>query len=105
MIDVSQETLVTFSELPAIYKKRGRSISLPTLYRWALRGLCGIRLERAVRNGQICTSLEALDRFDFAVEEVKLGPQVVKLTSASKQVAKAHDRAKRRIAMREKGKK
>lgn len=100
MIDVSKETIVTFPELPQIYRERGREVSIPTVYRWALRGLCGVRLERTVKNGQICTSLEALDRFDVAVEKVKLGPQVIThpAVAGAKQTSKAHARATSKLA-------
>jgi len=65
MIDISHETLLTFSEacrcLPR--RRRGRKASLSTIWRWSRHGLRGIRLEVVRIGGAVFTSREALQRF------------------------------------------
>jgi len=65
MINVSSEALLSLSEaagrLPK--RRRGKRPHIATLYRWAQRGVRGIRLETIQVGGTLCTSLEALQRF------------------------------------------
>ncbi|HKQ48047.1 MAG TPA: DUF1580 domain-containing protein [Phycisphaerae bacterium] len=65
MIDISVETVPTFTEAAAKLPRRrhGKKPHIATLYRWAERGLKGIRLETIQVGGTCCTSLEALQRF------------------------------------------
>ena len=65
MIDLQRETIVSLSEatrhLPP--RRRGKRPAVATLYRWASRGLRGVRLETIRVGGTLCTSLEALQRY------------------------------------------
>ncbi len=79
MSDIAKETVIPFCDLPEIYKARGRTVSAPSIYRWALKGISGVRLERTIVNGQLCTSHEALDRFDKEVAAVRLGIRLLRL--------------------------
>jgi hypothetical protein len=64
-INLSQEMIVTLSRagqyIPVLRgRKRPHSA---TLYRWAQRGLRGVRLETIRIGGTLCTSAEAIQRF------------------------------------------
>ena len=65
MIDISTETVLTLTEaakrLPQ--RRRGSRPHVATMYRWAQRGVKGVRLEALQVGGTLCTSLEALQRF------------------------------------------
>jgi hypothetical protein len=68
-IDLAAETLIPFSaaakRLPRL--RNDRPVSPNTIWRWATRGLHGVKLE-SVSVGTIrCTSVEALDRFLRAI--------------------------------------
>ena len=64
MIDLVVETVFALSELPQhVPARRGRRIHISTGFRWASRGLRGIRLETVQCGGAKCTSVEALSRF------------------------------------------
>jgi hypothetical protein len=66
-IDVLTEDVRSFSEwtkakvLPV--RRRGSRVNLATLYRWAQRGVRGVRLESVMVGAVRCTSAEALQRF------------------------------------------
>jgi hypothetical protein len=66
-IDISLENLIRLSAVPKLKcmptGKDGKRISLATIYRWALGGTGGIKLETLKVGGSLCTSLEALQRF------------------------------------------
>jgi hypothetical protein len=59
------EQTIPFAEaarrLPRL--RAGRPVSPATLWRWASRGLRGVRLETVRVGGTTCTSVEALRRF------------------------------------------
>ncbi len=65
MIDLSHESVVsltdTIKHLPR--RRGGRDVHVATLYRWAQRGVRGVRLKILKVGGTKCTSLEALQRF------------------------------------------
>lgn len=65
MIDISTETVLSFTEAAARLprRRRGKKPHIATLYRWAERGLKGVHLETIQVGGTCCTSLEALQRF------------------------------------------
>src|SRR5262245_32119544 len=44
-------------------RRAGKPTHVATLYRWAQRGLRGVRLETLQVGGTLCTSREALQRF------------------------------------------
>jgi hypothetical protein len=62
------ETLITLAQAAAlawIPRRRGRSgrLHISTLWRWALKGIRGIKLEVIKIGGTLCTSEAALRRF------------------------------------------
>jgi hypothetical protein len=65
MIDLSSESLLTFSEASQVLprRRRGRKAHPSTFWRWASRGLRGVRLEIIRVGGVTYTSREALQRF------------------------------------------
>lgn len=84
MIQIKDETLITLTEATKYVprRRRGRKVSVSTIYRWASRaGHRGVRLETLRVAGSLCTSAEALQRFfdrltsaDFA-SEADPGPE------------------------------
>ena len=68
---IGTEDILTFSEtakrLPEI---NGRRIAAATLWRWARRGLKGVRLESRKLGGRYVTSIEAVDRFAARLAEL-----------------------------------
>lgn len=72
MIDLSEEILplsVWARRLPR--RRQGRPVNRATLYRWATRGLKGIRLEVIHIGGTTCTSKSALQVFFNALTEAE----------------------------------
>jgi Protein of unknown function (DUF1580) len=62
------ETLVPLKAACRLIPGRsGKGIAVTTIYRWALRGCRGTRLQTAMIGGQRYTSHEALDRFVIAI--------------------------------------
>jgi hypothetical protein len=62
MIDIESEKLVSFSDARKLIPG-GRRVDLSQIYRWAQRGLRGLKLEWAQIGGRRYTSREALGRF------------------------------------------
>ncbi len=60
MIDINEEKPFNFS---TINKRHPIHPSVPTLWRWALRGLQGVQLETVKIGGRRYTTFEAIDRF------------------------------------------
>jgi hypothetical protein len=55
---------ITFSEAAKLLpKKNGKSISIHTIRRWALKGYRGVRLSAFLRGGVWFTTPEALEKF------------------------------------------
>jgi len=69
MIDISTETVITLKEAArqAPCRRRGRPTNVTTLFRWSTKGLRGHTLETMLYGGVRCTSVEALQRFLFAL--------------------------------------
>ena len=65
MIDSASESLVCLADVPSHLPDRrgGRRPHVSCIYRWAQKGVKGIRLETIQVGGTSCTSLEALQRF------------------------------------------
>ena len=65
MINLEHETVLTFGDaanhLPR--RRKGKKTHKATIYRWAMRGYRGVKLETLRVGGTLCTSLEALQRF------------------------------------------
>jgi hypothetical protein len=64
-IDFGSEHLLSLTDAAKQLPRRraGRKPHISTLYRWALRGLKGVKLETVQVGGTTCTSVEALQRF------------------------------------------
>ena len=64
MIDLQNETVIPLTEACKHLPHRdGRPVHASTIFRWALQGLRGIKLESIKIGGSRCTSLQALARF------------------------------------------
>ena len=65
------EDLITLAQAARIVPKRrvDKPTSPATLYRWATKGLRGVRLEVIAAGGVLCTSREAIGRFFNALTE------------------------------------
>ena len=75
MIDMRTETLVPLRAVPGLpmipRRRRGAKLHVSTVFRWAQRGVRGVRLETlSIGAGQRCTSVEALQRFFDAISNV-----------------------------------
>lgn len=66
MIDIQNETVVTFTDVTKNLKTRPH---LSQVYRWAERGIGGVKLEYIQMGGKRCTSTEALQRFFAALTD------------------------------------
>jgi hypothetical protein len=64
-IDIQAEHVLTLREAPGVLPslRRGRPIHISTIYRWASRGVRGVRLETGRLGRTLVTSREALQRF------------------------------------------
>lgn len=60
MIDISRESLLTFSEAAASLPGKP---NVSTIHRWRLRGCRGVKLESTLIGGVRYTSQESLQRF------------------------------------------
>lgn len=71
MIDFQQEQLIRLCDVPRLNilppRRAGTRLAVSTLYRWALHGQRGIKLETIKCGGIRCTSLLALQRFFAAI--------------------------------------
>ena len=65
MIELNSEDVVSLTEATSLLprRRRGKKPHVATLYRWAQRGVRGVRLETIQVGGTLCTSREALQRF------------------------------------------
>ena len=70
---LDNERIVTFSEAAAALPKiNGRHPHTSSVWRWARKGVQGVRLETRRLGGRFVTSLEALDRFSKQLAEIDL---------------------------------
>src|SRR5438874_30499 len=86
MLRIADERLFALSDqaltrnLPR--RRRGRRPHVSTFYRWATRGLRGVRLETLRVGTTMCTSLEAVQRFFDALTHQQPNPYGVGLVKA-----------------------
>ena len=67
---IGNEGVLTFSEAAAALPRlNGRRVHTSTLWRWATKGVRGVRLECRRLGGRYVTSLAAVDRFASALAE------------------------------------
>lgn len=68
MFDPSEEPPIPLGQVPKMVswlpcRRQGKRLHISTVFRWALRGVRGVRLETIRIGGTLCTSEEALVRF------------------------------------------
>jgi len=65
MIDIATEELLTLKDVCRLLPRRrgGKKPAFSTVWRWALHGVRGVRLETLRCGGTLCSSREALQRF------------------------------------------
>jgi hypothetical protein len=65
MIDLTRESLISLSDVPAHLPERrgGKRPHISCIYRWAQKGCRGVLLETLQCGGTKITSLQALQRF------------------------------------------
>ena len=65
MIDLTTETVLSLTQATKLLpqRRKGKRPHVATLYRWASRGLRGVKLETIQIGGTLCTSVPALQRF------------------------------------------
>ena len=65
MIDIENERLISIADAVKKLPRRhtGKPIHLATAYRWAQRGVRGVKLETIRAGNALLTSVEALQRF------------------------------------------
>lgn len=100
MIDANSEQLVPLAEVPSLLppSRSGRPVHLSAVYRWAMKGLKGIRLETLQCAGRRVTSREALSRFfaglseqaGLATENANCGPRSASARKRSHEKADAN---------------
>src|SRR4051812_7397319 len=75
-VDWTTETVLSLTEAASrLPRRRGsKKPHVATLYRWAQRGLRGVRLETIQVGGTLCTSSEALQRFFNRLSNAKRAP-------------------------------
>ena len=96
------ETVLTFSEAAArLPRLNGKKIHASSLWRWARKGISGVRLETRRLGGRFVTSIEALDRFSRKLAEIDVadrGPAVFrKKTRTEKQRQRDTERAEKEL--------
>ena len=70
---LSSEKVVSFTEAAKLLPEiNGRRIHPSALWRWARKGVKGVRLETRRLGGRFVTSMEAIERFSKALAEVDL---------------------------------
>jgi hypothetical protein len=90
------EGLIPLADVPDLAfmprRRRGRKLHASCVYRWAQRGVRGIKLEVVRVGGTLCTTTQALEQFFQATAGVVA-------TTAPKQVAKQQhlDRVRREL--------
>jgi hypothetical protein len=98
MIDIATEKLITLSEAAGYIppRRKGRRTHTGTIYRWAARGLRGVRLETIRVGGSLCTSPEKLQLFFNRLSELDGGSrdETKPLASDPKRVERQLDQAR-----------
>jgi len=98
MIELTNETVLSFSDAAVRLPRRraGKKPHVATLYRWAMRGCRGVRLETIRVGGTLCTSVEALQRFCERLSSPGCEPQPRQTTKArERSIAQAEQELER----------
>lgn len=95
MIDTSVEEPIPLSVAAreTTNRRGSRGIATPTAWRWAMKGVKGIRLETIMVGGIRMTTRPALARFFAAVTAAADGTAIPSRTSAQRERAIARDAA------------
>ena len=70
-IDLSAEKVFPLNEARIPSRQPGKKVAYSTLWRWANRGVRGVRLEATPIGGTLYTSAEALQRFADALRATR----------------------------------
>jgi hypothetical protein len=75
VIDTSIEDVIPLGQVPADIPSRqpGKRVNVSTVWRWAMHGCRGVRLETVVIGGGRFTSREAIQRFAERLSEARTG--------------------------------
>ncbi len=81
MIDLNKERPISLMEATKMLPSRpnGKRFTVATLFRWAMKGLRGAKLETILVGQCRYTSLEALGRFVIAINRDREGPSLASL--------------------------
>jgi hypothetical protein len=65
MLSISDDNLIPLSQVPRLFPPRanGKTVHISAVYRWAQRGVRGVRLETLKVGGTSYTSMDAVQRF------------------------------------------
>lgn len=73
MLNSTSETLVSFKEATRLIPTaNGRRLNASTVWRWAMKGVHGVKLEHVCFGRGMFTSKEALARFANCVAEARI---------------------------------
>lgn len=88
-----EEEILSLKDARAFVPRVGerRHPDLSTLYRWAMRGIGGVRLETIRVGGVMCTSREALQRF-FNRDQAGVSPPQPAISPGSSELARIEKR-------------
>lgn len=98
MIDFAKEELLSLTDaarrLP--HRRAGRPTHVATLFRWAKRGVRGVRLETVRIGGCVCTSSEAITRF---IERLSSGNASGQPQRTVAEARRSHIQAEKELAL------
>ena len=93
------EQVLTFSEAASrLPRFHGRKVHTSTLWRWARKGVKGVRLETRRLGGRFVTSLEALERFSKKLAEPVDDPAPAPARASPRVCRRTPDQRQRAIA-------
>ena len=98
MVTLSEHLLTLSAAARELPGPSGRGVHVATLWRWAHRGVRGIRLESVMIGGIRYTSREALERFVAATTAAADGSRPAPQTRTSRQRQRAIESAERELA-------
>ena len=97
-IDLTSETVVSLTDAAkALPKIDGKRPHVTTIWRWAMRGLRGVRLAHGRLGNRVVTSVEALNRFSnelaaLDAQEAKVRPSLQTKPAARRRQVQAAKR-------------
>ncbi len=100
---MEKTTPIPINKMPAVLEEiTGIRTSIQTIYRWNIKGLHGVKLNFCYVQGKPHLTLELMDKFNAEVTEVMNSRPTIPMSgtrkTTAKHAAKAHERAKRRLA-------